>query len=290
MNKKTPSPIFLALIISGLIISIAYYVSEKNRKDDLVSQNANNATTTSSLESVRGVQANDHILGNPEAPIVFFVYSDFSCPYCKKYHKTMESLLRIYGHEGEVAWVFRHMPFVQLHPESPMYALASECVADSAGNEGFWKFANTLFEKADPLNPVNAGDLVALAENAGADRQNFVTCMRSNKLMERVTMDFDEAMVAGGKGTPFTIVDIKGKRESFKGAEKLRVLALFVQNAIRTMKIDKVERPGGVTNINETSFAKEFEKFDSSVHTPTVGTSSVSTTTEKTSILDGIIN
>ncbi len=290
MNSRRPSPILLALIISIFIIGIAYFVSEKNKKDDLASQKANNATTTSSLEFVRGIQTNDHVLGNPDAPIVFFVYSDFSCPYCKEYHKTMESLLKLYGREGEVAWVFRHMPFVQLHPEAPMYALASECVADSAGNAGFWKFANVLFEKADPLNPISAGDLVVLAENAGAERQSFVTCMRSNKLMERVTKDFDEAVAAGGKGSPFTVVDIKGERESFKGAEKLRKLGVFVQNAIRTMKIDKVERPSSSTNTGESSFAKEFEKFDESTSTSTTGTSSVSTTTEKTSILDGIIN
>lgn len=271
------SPLVFAGIVSILIISIAAFFLLKDRDAAEVPQSPE-VQNEQNLSAVRNISEDDHILGNPAAPIVFYVYSDFSCPYCKDYHETLTTLMKLYGNDGQFAWVFRHIPYVQLHPEAPMYALASECVAQETGNEGFWKFSDELFEKIDPLIPLGAADLVVIAEEAGATRQNFVTCMRSNELMNKVEEDFNEAVAAGAKGSPYTVVQTADKRSVYQGAQKFRALALALQAAIRSQGITELKSPASSLE-GGSSIADQFEALEQDK----------STTTETSeSILDGI--
>ena len=47
---------------------------------------------------------------------------------------------------GKIAWVYRHLPLYQIHPQAEPAANASECIAEQLGNEAFWQFANTIFQ------------------------------------------------------------------------------------------------------------------------------------------------
>lgn len=264
-------PILIAGLLSiAVIVFSIWYVRTKDEREA-----AKNQPPAPSLDSARGIVEDDHILGNPGAPIVFYVYSDFSCPYCKDFHKSMKLLLELFGKDGNVAWVFRHTPFVQLHPESPMYALASECVAEEAGNVGFWKFADDLFEQANPLKPYTAAELVTVAESAGADRQTFVACMRENKYMGHVESEFQEAMAAGAKGTPFTIIETPSGRTSYQGAQSFKAMAIAVQTAIRTLESDgQLHTPSEKSDFTQDFQALEGGTTTIPAATPTAATSS----------------
>lgn len=95
--------------------------------------------------TLRPVSADDHILGNPSAKIVIVEYSDLDCPFCKSFHNTMHQIIK---EDGDVAWVYRHYPIPQLHPNAPKKAEETECAYDQKGNEGFWKYADKIFELA----------------------------------------------------------------------------------------------------------------------------------------------
>jgi len=283
MFPRRHKPILFSLAFSLLVVGFAYWYAHREQSVEQTVVEENSQSNVVGYD-IRGLEPTDHILGNPEAPILFIVYSDFACPYCKSYHKALKTLMRLYGTSGEVALVFRHLPFVQLHPESPMYALASECVAQEKGSVGFWKFADEIFEVADPLKPLTAAELVLIAEKVGVTRQSFVACMRSNELMQVVERDFQEAIDAGVQGSPFTIVDDPIGRTSFEGEQSFRTMAEAVQLTLRSANIEHVESP---------SSASYMADFDSLTPTSTsnVATSSVATSSTHVqgSILDGII-
>lgn len=92
------------------------------------------------LENMLPLTADDNVRGSLDADIIIVEYSDFDCPYCKRFHETMKSVYEKY--EGEIAWVYRHFPLEQLHPNTKSVAAASECVAEIGGDEAFWKFAD----------------------------------------------------------------------------------------------------------------------------------------------------
>jgi protein-disulfide isomerase len=50
----------------------------------------------------------DHIRGNPRATISLIEYSDFECPFCKRFHETPGKLLET--HKDQLNWVYRHYP------------------------------------------------------------------------------------------------------------------------------------------------------------------------------------
>lgn len=116
---------------------------------ELAMQEANQTaadTEDQALNSVVPVTVNDHIKGNQDAKVVIVEYSDFDCPFCARYHTTMNAIVKKYP-ATDVAWVYRHFPLEQLHPNAKSVAIAAECVAKLEGNKGFWKFADSYLLK-----------------------------------------------------------------------------------------------------------------------------------------------
>jgi len=99
--------------------------------------------------SVRSIDPKkEPIVGNANAKISLIEYSDFECPFCKRFHATMQQVMAANG--DNVRWVYRHFPLDSLHQKARTEALASEC----AGEQGkFWEFTNSVFE----VTPSNDG-------------------------------------------------------------------------------------------------------------------------------------
>ena len=57
----------------------------------------------------------DHILGNKDAKVTFIEYSDFECPFCKKFEPTVQQIIKEYGDKVRV--VYRHFP-LSFHPNA----------------------------------------------------------------------------------------------------------------------------------------------------------------------------
>jgi protein-disulfide isomerase len=92
----------------------------------------------------------------------------------------MTQVMNEYGDDGKVKWVFRHFPLDVLHAKARPVAIASECVAAQAGEEGFWKFADrynelTLSNDQTDLDTV----LPQIAQEIGIDTKVFSACLTS---------------------------------------------------------------------------------------------------------------
>ncbi len=163
------------------------------------------AARAKKAKDLRPVSATeDHILGDPEAPISMVEYSDFECPFCKRFHPTAKALME--KNAGKVNWVYRHFPLQFHNPGAQKQAEASECAAELGGNEAFWRYSDLIYErtkaggKGFPLK-----GLVPLAEEIGLDGKAFVECLDSGKMRERVEKDYQDGVKAGISGTPGVI-------------------------------------------------------------------------------------
>ncbi len=90
-------------------------------------------------------KTNDHIRGNPNAPVSLIEYSDFECPFCKRFHDTAKQIVQQYG--GKVNWVYRHFPLDFHNPAAQREAEAAECAAELGGNEAFWRFTDLIYTR-----------------------------------------------------------------------------------------------------------------------------------------------
>ena len=157
-------------------------------------------------KNVRRVsKTRDHIRGNPSAKVSLIEYSDFECPFCKRFHPTAKKLIEAYG--GKVNWVYRHFPLSFHNPGAQKEAEAAECAAEVGGNDAFWKYADLIYQrthsngKGFPLN-----GLVPLAKEIGLDKGKFQACLDGGKMAARVAEDSNEGVRIGITGTPGNVL------------------------------------------------------------------------------------
>ncbi len=169
----------------------------------------------------------DHIRGNPSAEVSLIEYSDFECPFCKRFHGTPKAVLDRFG--GRVNWVLRHFPLPFHDPAARREAIAAECAAQLGGNEAFWKYADALFEKTQSNGrglPATTGEdpLVALATSLGLNRSAFGRCLQDDNVAQRIGQDITDGHALGITGTPTTVV-----RHNQTGGVELAVGAVSLE-------------------------------------------------------------
>ena len=86
----------------------------------------------------------DHLRGSIDAPVALIEYSDLECPFCKRFHPTVQEALRQYG--DQMAWAYRHFPLESIHTSARPLAEGSECAAQLGGNDKFWEYVDYVFE------------------------------------------------------------------------------------------------------------------------------------------------
>lgn len=198
---KSSFTIPLAIVLGGAIVALAVYVS--------IPKSVSTGSGTGNPSLVRPVGASDHILGNPAAKVMIVEYSDFDCEYCKTFNETLHQIIATEGANGDVAWVFREFPLIEIHRNALSHAKAAECVAQTSGNDAFWKFETALFTN----QPVDSSRYGELAAAAGVSGDAFATCFASasTTLTARIMADRQNALDVGAHGTPYSLILVTGK-------------------------------------------------------------------------------
>ena len=210
MDQKNNSLIVpIAIVLAGTLVGAGIFFSGK--KNTNTGTYTKPATTESVVISVDPITADDHILGNPNAPIAMIEFSDTECPFCKQFHQTMNKIMTSQGKDGKVAWVYRHFPIATLHPKAAKESEASECVAELGGNDKFWQYMNKIYETTPSNNGLDATQLPKIAGEIGIDKTKFNTCLSSGKYASKIDGQIAEAQKAGARGTPTTIIVLKNK-------------------------------------------------------------------------------
>jgi protein-disulfide isomerase len=147
----------------------------------------------------------DHILGDRDALISIIEYSDFECPFCKRFSPTPKQAIE--ANPGIVNHVFRHFPLGFHDPLATNQALASECVADLGGNDKFWQYHDKIFETTDSNGKgMEVSELTTLAKEVGVNTNEFQACLDSEKFLAEVQADIKSGTDAGVTGTPGNII------------------------------------------------------------------------------------
>jgi protein-disulfide isomerase len=210
--ELTPS---VSIIIAGVIIAGAIIFTNTHPSTSSGQVPIANAQGAAPSANVTPPSASDHIVGSLSAPIVLVEYSDFQCPYCGMIYPTLKKIVS--ESNGTIAWVYREFPLTSIHPEAGPAANAAECIAAQLGNDGFWKYADTIFGDQSKLSPAYSASLATLL---GADPTKYAACIAASTYQTKINADTAEAESAGGNGTPFTvIINTKtGKQTPVSGA------------------------------------------------------------------------
>ncbi len=136
----------------------------------------------------------DYVYGDPAAPITIIEFSDFQCPFCKRwYQDTWLSLRKDYT--GKVKFVYRDFPLYSIHSEAEPAALAANC----AGEQGkYYEYHDLLMSS----NDMGAAVYEQFASQLGLNLEQFKECVQTEKYKDEITADYQYAVNFGINSTP----------------------------------------------------------------------------------------
>ncbi|NQU82725.1 MAG: thioredoxin domain-containing protein [Parcubacteria group bacterium] len=169
-------------------VDLGAQIEDTNNEDSYVAP-----TPTPTVIDIE-VSSDDHIRGNANADITIVEYSDFQCPYCSRFHTTMQDIIEDFG--DDIRWVYKHFPLDSIHPYARKAAEASECASDQ---NKFWEYNDELFANQSRISD---SFLAIAAGNIGLNVQQFNECLDSDKYADKVENDYQEGIGFGVRGTP----------------------------------------------------------------------------------------
>lgn len=191
-----------AIVLAGIVLSFTIY---SVRMTHIL------GAPEGDITDMRAIHPDEHIIGDPEAPIIIVEYADIDSPYAKEFQQTLSQLLTEYGASGKVAWVYRHFPLVDQHRYSVEHAEAAECVASLGNRTAFWRFIDLVQANAPGATQFNPSGYPALIAQLGVDTTAFNECLASNRFSAKVEADFANGLAVGAEASPFSILIVRGK-------------------------------------------------------------------------------
>ena len=169
-------------------------------------------------------------LGAAAAPVTVVEFTDYQCPFCRRFTQTTFPLLkRDYIDTGKVRWEVRDLPLA-FHNNARKAGQSVHC-ANEQGK--FWEMRDTLFKNSANLENKH---LRSYAEQVGLDVDAFDSCLASDRYMVEIDKDSAQAKQAGITGTPtFVIGKPKDNKLSGKlvvGAQPLNVFASAINDLL----------------------------------------------------------
>src|SRR3989344_179546 len=153
--------------------------------------NDNAAAAPTKVSVTKPDASKDHWKGPKQARFVHVEYSDYECPFCKRYFDSMSQIEKEYG--DKMAYVYRHFP-LSFHPKAEPSARASECAASLGGETAFWKMHDEIFTAMPNMELTQLGDL---AQKAGVNKATFQKCFDDGQFKDKVQAQLDEGTKAG---------------------------------------------------------------------------------------------
>lgn len=231
----------LAIVCGFAMIAVAVFFSgggaAKNQAGLVIpTTEQGQPTVASGPDNVAPVTKADWIRGNPNAPIQIVEYSDYDCPFCKDFHETMKRVINEYGSNGQVAWVYRHFPLTQLHPNAPAIAQAAECVGHLGGNEAFWTFSDLVFSERGTNEATDMSKLAGFAQTAGVATDTYNNCVNNETYLQNVEADFENAAAVGGRGTPYSVIIVGDQTGVINGAQPYNTVKNIVETLLAQLE------------------------------------------------------
>ena len=233
-NKLT---VPISIIIAGVLIAGAvFYSSSKSSVGTTQGSNPTQQAGGGAEQAVATVAASaddDAVLGDPNAPVTLIEFSDFQCPFCRKFYKeTLPQIKKEYILTGKAKLVYRDFPLVQIHPGATPAAEGAECAKDQGK---FWEMHDAIFDEQEKLGSgtiqFTSDDVKKWAANIGLDTSKFNQCLDSGKYKQEVEKDLADGSASGVNGTPATFIN--GRLVS--GAQPFSAFKLIIDEELKKL-------------------------------------------------------
>mgnify|MGYP001586240432 FL=1 len=211
--------LLLVLLIAGGFI---FFLGGKNNPvaGNVVANNPSPTGAPSQPSQVTASADDDAVLGDKNAPVEIIEFSDYQCPFCRKFWtETFNQIKKEYIDTGKVKFVYRDFPLSSIHPVAEAAAEAANCVREKGGDKAYYKMHDKIFQEGNILDggDPNAGPVRGTAQFGATELKkwakdlgyNIDGCLDSGKYADEVQKDLADGQAAGGQGTPYFVINGK---------------------------------------------------------------------------------
>lgn len=137
----------------------------------------------------------DPAIGPEDAPITIVEFSDFNCPFCRKWHvETFYELMDAYP--DQIRFVYRDLPVVGGGTVGFGAAIAANCAGEQ---DAYWDYHNALLSGEYALD---IAGFQQYATDLGLDLEAFEACIEDDRYAQEVQDDLRYGASLGITGTP----------------------------------------------------------------------------------------
>jgi protein-disulfide isomerase len=135
-----------------------------------------------------------YAIGPADAPITIVEFSDYQCPFCRRWHDEVYGPL-LAAYPGKIRLVYRHFPLTSIHPDAMSAAEAAMCAGEQ---DAYWPFHEKLFSNES----LGSNTYLQYAQELGLNMNSFESCMNDRKYQQAVDADLNFAVDLGIRSTP----------------------------------------------------------------------------------------
>ena len=181
-----------------------YYVSSDGR--EFINGSIWDINDNPFLDTLQHLPTNGPSFGPANAKVTLVIFSDFQCPYCRAFAKTIRDNIP-QKYPADVRVVFKDFPLQNIHPWAFAAAEAAHCIA-AQKPEGFWAFHDWIFQHQEEVNPGNLRDkAAAFAKDQGLDPGKVLSCIDTHATTAEVTESIKAGELLQLQQTPTTFAN-----------------------------------------------------------------------------------
>lgn len=140
-----------------------------------------------------------HWMGRDDAPVTIVEFTDYQCPFCRKYHtETFVRLKKDYIDTGKVRFASRDLP-LEFHANAQRAAEAAWCAGEQ---NKYWEMRDIMINSSD-LSP---DAIVRYAQTNALDIPRFKACADAEKYKAEIKKDIADAGTVGISATPSFVI------------------------------------------------------------------------------------
>ncbi|MBP7859512.1 thioredoxin domain-containing protein [Patescibacteria group bacterium] len=254
MENNSKNSLSSAIIVASILISLSvFYLGYTLQKNPINLQNQldNNSNVQGAKDApiaapsqqapqVPAIQTvsvdDDAFIGKENAPVTIIEFSDFECPFCKRFiDDAYKSIKSTYVDTGKVKLYFRDLPLSFHEPMATKMALSANCAREQGQDAGYFKMHDEIFANT-ATNGKGFDDtkLYAIVTKLGYNLDTFKTCMSDKSKEDEIKKDSADAASIGASGTPTFFIgkstkDGKIQGEMVVGAQPFSAFDLVIK-------------------------------------------------------------
>ena len=210
-NEQNSKFLPLAVVVGSVLIAGAVVWNGSRPAPAPGTAPAGTGAAPAGTADIKNLKAsNDPFIGSANAPVTIAFWSDFQCPFCKKFElETFPQIVKDYVDTGKVKVVF--LDFTFLGQDSVTAALYSHSIWKLYPNQ-YMAWRTAMYNAQDEEQDIGFGDVESVdklnATIPGIDAVKVAADVKANTATYQAAVDADraEAGKAGVNATPAVLV------------------------------------------------------------------------------------